>query len=111
LNFNRPFETRAAMTKRLLTLGLVAAGLTGFVMASQWGHAAEPAAYPVRATPEMMQLVREEHDLVADMIKAQYAAERDRYAEQRTAIAATPSAVGSASAPRPPSSTHGRRNI
>jgi hypothetical protein len=111
LNFNRSFETRAAMTKRLLTLGLVAAGLTGFVMASQWGHAAEPAAYPVRATPEMMQLVRDEHDLVADMIKAQYAAERDRYAEQRTAITAMPSTVGSASAPRPPSSTHGRRNI
>ena len=62
------------MTKRLLTLGLVAAGLTGFVMASQWGHAAETPAYPVRATPEMMQLVRDEHDLVADMIKAQYAA-------------------------------------
>ena len=98
------------MTKRLLTLGLVAAGLTGFVMASQWGHAAEPAAYPVRATPEMMQLVRDEHDLVADMIKAQYAAERGRYAEQRTVITAMPS-VGSASAPRPPSSTHGRRNI
>ena len=59
-------------------------------MASQWGHAAEPPAYPVRATPEMMQLVRDEHDLVADMIKAQLAAERDRYAEQRTAITATP---------------------
>ena len=43
-----------------------------------------------------MQLVRDEHDLVADMIKAQLAAERDRYAEQRTAIAATPSRVGKA---------------
>ena len=98
------------MTKRLLTAGLVAAGLTGFVMASQWGYAAEPPAYPVPASPEMMQLVRDEHDLVADMIKAQLAAERDRYAEQRTAISATPSAVGSASAPRAPSSVRGRRN-
>ena len=98
------------MTKRLLTAGLVAAGLTGFVMASQWGYAAEPPTYPVPATPEMMQLVRDEHDLVADMIKAQLAAERDRYAEQRTAISATPSAVGSASAPRAPSSVRGRRN-
>jgi hypothetical protein len=40
----------------------------------------------------------------------QLAAERDRYAEQRTAISATPSAVGSASAPRAPSSVRGRRN-
>ena len=98
------------MTKRLLTAGLVAVGLTGFVMASQWGYAAEPPAYPVPSSPEMMQLVRDEHDLVADMIKAQLAAERDRYAEQRTTISATPSAVGSASVPRAPSSVRGRRN-
>jgi hypothetical protein len=98
------------MAKRLLTAGLVAVGLTGFVMASQWGYAAEPPAYPVPASPEMMQLVRDEHDLVADMIKAQLAAERDRYAEQRTAISATPSAVGPASVPRVPSSVRGRRN-
>jgi hypothetical protein len=56
----------------------------------------------------MMQLVRDEHDLVADMTKTQLAAERDRYAEQRTAITATPSAVGTA--PRAPSSVRGRRN-
>ena len=98
------------MTKRLLTAGLVAVGLTGFVMASQWGYAAERPAYPVPATPEMMQLVRDEHNLIADMIKAQLVAERDRYAEQRTAISASPSAVGSASAPRAPSSVRGRRN-
>ena len=98
------------MAKRLLTAGLVAIGLTGFVMASQWGYAAEPPAYPVPASPEMMQLVRDEHDLVADMIKAQLVAERDRYAEQRTTISATPSAVGSASVPRAPSSVRGRRN-
>ena len=98
------------MAKRLLTAGLVAVGLTGFVMASQWGYAAEPPAYPVPASPEMMQLVRDEHDLVADMIKAQLVAERDRYAEQRTTISATPSAVGPASVPRAPSSVRGRRN-
>ena len=75
------------MAKRLLTAGLVAIGLTGFVMASQWGYAAERPAYPVPATPEMMQLVRDEHNLVADMIKAQLVAERDRYAskEQQSA--------------------------
>ena len=94
------------MTKRLLTVGLVTVGLTGFVMPSQWGYAAEPPAYPVPATPEMMQIVRDEHDLVADMIKAQLAAERNRYAEQRTAI--TPSGVGTGSTPRGPSSARGR---
>ena len=79
-------------------------------MASQWGYAAEPPAYAVSATPEMMQRVRDEHDLIADMIKAQLVAERDRYAEQRTAISATPSAVGPGSLPRTPSSVRGRRN-
>ena len=98
------------MAKRLLTAGLVAVGLTGFVMASQPGCAAERPAYPVPATSEMMQLVRDEHNLIADMIKAQLVAERDRYAEQRTEISATPSAVGPASVPRAPSSVRGRRN-
>ena len=99
-----------AQTKRLFSAALVAVGLTGFVMASQWGNAAEPPAYPVPATTEMMQLVRDEHDLVADMTKTQLAAERDRYAEQRTAITGSPSAAGVASAPRAPSSMRGRRN-
>ncbi len=94
------------MTKRLLTVGLTAVGLTGFVMASQWGYAAQPPAYPVPATPAMMQLVRDEHDLVADMIKAQLAAERNRYTEERTAI--TPSGVSTGSAPRGLSSARGR---
>ena len=99
-----------AKAKRSLTVGLAAVGLIGFVTASQWGYAAEPPAHSAPATPEMMQLVRDEHDLVADMIKAQLAAERDRYAEQRTTISATPSAVGSASVPRAPSSVRGCRN-
>src|ERR1700733_5843918 len=98
------------MAKRLLTAGFVAVGLTGFVMARQMGYPPEPPAYPVPATPEMMQLVRDEHNLVADMIKAQLVAERDRYAEQRTTISAPPSAVGSASVPRAPSPVRGRRN-
>jgi hypothetical protein len=79
---------------------------TAFVMASQWGYAAEPPVYPMPATSEMMQLVRDEHDLIADMVKAQLAAERDRYADQRTAINA-PGAVGPAPAVRVP---RGRRN-
>ena len=98
-----------AKAKRSLTVGLAAVGLIGFVTASQWGYAAEPPAHSAPATLEMMQLVRDEHDLVADMIKAQLAAERDRYAEQRTAISASPGAVGTASVPRALSSVRGRR--
>jgi hypothetical protein len=118
LNSNRPFKTlcgiRAmAKRKRLLSAALLAVGLTGFVMASQWGYAAEPPAYPVAATPEMMQLLRDEHDLVAEMIRGQLAAERDRYKEQRTAISTTPN-IATASVPRQgdraPSSVRGRRN-
>jgi hypothetical protein len=96
-----------AKSKRLLSAGLPAVGLTWFVMASQWGYAAGPPAYPVRATPEMMQLLRDEHDLVAEMIRGQLAAERDRYNEPRTAIS-------TASVPRQgdrtPSSVRGRRS-
>ena len=54
-----------AISKRLLSAGLVTVSFTGFVMASQWGYAAEPPAYPMVATAEMMQLLRDEHDLVA----------------------------------------------
>ena len=81
--------------KRLLSAGLIPVGVTGFVMASQWGQAAEPAAYPVPDIPEMMQLLRDEHDLVAEMIRGQLAAERNRYTEQRTAVSTTPTIGGS----------------
>jgi hypothetical protein len=113
LNFNRPFKTLCGIRgmtkrKRLLTAGLLAVGLIGFVMASQWGYAAEPPAYPVATTPEMMQLLRDEHDLVAEMIRGQLAAERDRYKEPRMPIS-------TASVPRPgdraTSSVRPRRNI
>jgi hypothetical protein len=77
-----------AKTKRLLSAGLLAVGLTGYVMPSQWGYAAEPAANP--ATPEMMQLLRDERVLVAEMIRGQLAAERERYKEQRTAVSTAP---------------------
>jgi hypothetical protein len=96
-----------AKTKRLLSAGLVAVGLTGFVMASQWGYAAEPPAYPVPATPEMMQLLRDEHDLVAEMIRGQLAAERDRYKEQRTAVS---TASNPRQGERALSTVRGRRN-
>jgi hypothetical protein len=80
------------MTKRqrLLTAGLPMVGGTGFAMATQWGHAAERPDQSVPATAEMMSLMREEHELVAQMIRAQLAVERDIYEEQRTAVDTRP---------------------
>ena len=98
------------MTKRLLTAGLVASRPDGICDGKPMGLRRRATGISRPRHPEMMQLVRDEHDLVADMIKAQLVAERDRYAEQRTAISATPSAVGPGSVPRAPSSVRGRRN-
>jgi hypothetical protein len=96
-----------AKTKRLLAAGLLAVGLTGYVMPSQWGYAAEPPANPARATREIIQLLRDEHDLVAEMIRGQLAAERERYKEQRTAVSTAPDPRQGDLAR---STVHGRRN-
>ena len=83
------------MTKIKLSAALLTA-VAASVMASQSGYAAEP----VPVTSEMMQLVHDEHDLVAEMVRAQLAEERERYKEPRTAINATSKAAGMASVPR-----------
>jgi hypothetical protein len=82
------------MTKKKLS-AVVLASIVATVMASQWGYAAEP----VPVTSEAMQLVHDEHDLVAQMVQGQLAEERDRYKEPRTAINAS-NAAGMASVPR-----------
>jgi hypothetical protein len=97
----------------LLTAGVLAAGLTSIVMAGQWGQAPKQV-YPVHATPEMTQPSRDEHDLIAEMIKAQLAAERGRLPKQRVAGSATPIVSGTTTARRRAdrtlSSSHGGRN-
>jgi hypothetical protein len=55
----------------------------------------------------MMQLLRDEHDLVAEMIRGQRAAERDRYKEQRTAVNTVSNAR---QGDRTPSAMRGRRS-
>src|SRR5262249_30068394 len=72
----------AALLSRFAT-GLLGSGLSGVLMICQWSHAAEPPAYPVPASLEMMQLLRDEHDLVADMVKVQLATERGELHSQR----------------------------
>ena len=65
--------------KRVLARLLIAGVLAGAIgelslSGGQWVPAVNPAlGQGTRASPEMMQLVRDEHNLVADMVKAQLA--------------------------------------
>ncbi len=62
---------------RFLATGALASVIGGFLVSNQWGRLAEPPVTQAsRSSPEMMQLVRDEHGLVANMIKAQLAAEK-----------------------------------
>jgi hypothetical protein len=48
--------------------------IAGVLLSYQWGRAAEPPLVKVTpASPEMMQLLSDEHGLVRDMLKAQNA--------------------------------------
>ena len=74
-------------SQRLLSrfaAGLLASSLSGFLLNGLWGPAAEPSPYPTPASLEMMQLLSDEHGLVADMVKAQLATERKDFPRQRT---------------------------
>jgi len=56
---------------------LLVSTISGFLLNCQWGHAAEPpVTHAIPASLEMMQLLRDEHGLIAEMIQAQLAAER-----------------------------------
>jgi hypothetical protein len=83
----------AALLSRFAT-GLLASGLGGVLMICQWGHAAEPPTSPVPASLEMMQLLRDEHGLVANMVKVQLATERGELHSQRAASAGPDAPVG-----------------
>jgi hypothetical protein len=73
----------AALLSRFAA-GILGSGLSAVLMICQWGYAAEPPAYPVPASLEMMQLLRDEHGLVTDMVKAQLATERKDLPRRRT---------------------------
>jgi hypothetical protein len=49
----------------------------GLLLSYQWGHTADPPLLKVTpASPEMMQLLRNEHRLIANMVKLQIASEQ-----------------------------------
>jgi hypothetical protein len=64
---------------RLMVVDTLAAAwkfgaIAGIPLSYQWGHAAEPPLVKVApASPEMMQLLRDEHGLARDMLKVQNA--------------------------------------
>ena len=59
---------------RLLTTGLIAVVIGGLLLSSQWHRTIKPSARQVTTVPPgMMQLVRDEHDLVADIVRTQLA--------------------------------------
>jgi hypothetical protein len=70
---------------RFLATGALASVIGGFSLSNQLGRLADPPVTQAsRLSPEMMQLVRDEHGLVANMIKAQLAAEKQP--PNRTAV-------------------------
>jgi hypothetical protein len=59
---------------RLLTTGLLAMVIGGLLLSSQWHRTIKLSpSQATKAPPGMMQLVRDEHDLVADMVRTQLA--------------------------------------
>ncbi len=62
---------------RLLTTVMLAGVISGLLLSNQWDRRVEPlrvqASRATPASPEMMRLLRDEHDLAADMVKAQLA--------------------------------------
>jgi flavin reductase (DIM6/NTAB) family NADH-FMN oxidoreductase RutF len=72
--FNMPLLARLATTAALAVV------IGGFLSGYQWVHAGEPRlAHVIPASREMMRLLRDEHDLVANMVKAQLATEQAQH--------------------------------
>jgi hypothetical protein len=65
------------LLSRFLSTAALASVVGGLLLNNQWGHAAAPSMVQVTsASPEMMQVLRDEHGLVATMLKAQLATEK-----------------------------------
>jgi len=61
---------------RFLATGALASVIGAFLLSNPWSRpAGPPLARASRSSPQMMQLMRDEHGLVESMVKAQVAAE------------------------------------
>jgi hypothetical protein len=91
-----------------LFAGLLASALSGFLTNGPWEYAAKPPAFATPASLEMMRLLRDEHGLIVDMVKAQLAT------EERTVTADPDATLGAIEPPqgdRRSLRARGRRNI
>jgi hypothetical protein len=80
---------------RLMCATALSSIVTALLLTHQWNQAAGPHAVAVTAaSPEMMRLLRDEHDLVAAMLEAHLATEKKELA---TDGAARPEATSRAS--------------
>ena len=70
--------SRNLPSSRFLGAAALASVIAGALVSYEWSYTAESRLARITpASPEMMQLLRDEHDLMADMLKAQVANERD----------------------------------
>jgi hypothetical protein len=94
--------------------GLLVSALGGFLTTAPWEHVAEPPAFATTASLEMMRLLRDEHGVIVDMVKAQLAA-GERESQRQGAATAEPDATLGATNPSPGDRrslrARGRRNI
>lgn len=75
---------------RFLSTAALASVIGGLLLSYQWGQAAAPATVRVApASPEMMQLLRDEHGLVTTMLDARLATEKRELAAGRADHAGT----------------------
>jgi hypothetical protein len=95
LNFNQSFETLGTemswnmpIVVRLLTPGILASVVGGLFLSSQWDRILAPSlGQATLASSEMMQLLREEHDSVAEMVKVQLAVSGSGFDSKPTVVA------------------------
>jgi hypothetical protein len=78
---------------RFLSTAALASVMAGMLLSHQWDHAAAPSMAPAApASPEMMQLLRDEHGLVASMLSARLATEKRELAANGAERAGTATA-------------------
>lgn len=69
------WRSMASLGRILSTAALVSLTV-GLLLSYQWDHTATPLLKVTPASPEMMQLLRDEHRLIANMVKLQIASEQ-----------------------------------
>jgi hypothetical protein len=82
------------LDSRSLSTAALASVTAGLLLSYQWCHATVPSREQAStASPEMMQLLRDEHGLVATMLQAQLATEKQELRAANADRAAAPTAA------------------